>query len=220
MKKLLFKCLTVLMILTFATSTVLAEANAAMLYSNGNFSLNGEAATRSSAILPGDRIQTPESTSVSLTRSGANVLVGSNSSVIYQGDAIEVASGNAMVSTSTRLSATVKDIKVSPAQDSGSYRVTRSNGDITIDALKGNVLLASGKENRTLAEGSYASMPDPDAPQHKGGAVPAASRMGNAGSSLKIGLIAAGVAAAATSVIVLTVVDKGCDPASVSPACP
>src|SRR5581483_6781645 len=74
MKGLIFKSLACLMILVVPLATVSAETAAAMLYSNGNFSLNGVSSPRSSAIMPGDRIDTRDA-AVSITRSGTNVVI-------------------------------------------------------------------------------------------------------------------------------------------------
>src|SRR5581483_11927588 len=175
MKGLIFKSLACLMILVVPLATVSAETAAAMLYSNGNFSLNGVSSPRSLAIMPGDRIDTRDA-AVSITRSGTNVVIAPHSALIYRGDSVELASGAASIATSKSLAAQVQKIRIAPAAGSATYRVFRGDDQVLIAAVKGTVVVAGPAATRTVAEGATLAVPDPE-PQ-KPGAIPGGAARG------------------------------------------
>ena len=160
MKLFLSKVLGYSLALCLSASVVLAATPAAMLYSSGNFALNGSVGPQSSAIMAGDLIQTRDS-SVSITSTGNSVLIGPNSSVTYGNEAIQFADGSAVVSTSSSMATEVRGVTVAPAKSAGTYRVTREGDHVMVAALKGSVLLREGSETRTVAEGRTASLPAP-----------------------------------------------------------
>ncbi len=221
MKGLLFKSLACLMILVVPLATVSAETAAAMLYSNGNFSLNGVSSPRSSAIMPGDRIDTRDA-AVSITRSGTNVVIAPHSALIYRGDSVELASGAASIATSKGLAAQVQKIRIAPAAGSATYRVFRGDDQVLIAAVKGAVVVAGPAATRTVAEGATLAVPDPE-PQ-KPGAIPGAEQRGAGWNNKAAAAVVLG-ALIATGIIVGIGVDKKCGPeqggtAVVSPLCP
>ncbi|MGE0405591.1 MAG: hypothetical protein AB7O65_04760, partial [Candidatus Korobacteraceae bacterium] len=173
---------------------------------SGDFALNGTSGPRASAVVPGDRIQTSDAASVSITSTGSNVLVGPNSSVVYQEGAIQFADGSAVVSTSSSMAAQVLGVRVSPSKASGSYRISRDGDKVTIAALKGSLVLSDGAETRTVSEGSAALMPEP-VPQ----AVPGAAQPGGGGNR-KVGIILGAGALAAATIIIFTKIGE--DPVS------
>ncbi len=199
MKPFLSKFLACSLALFLPASVLAAETPAAMLYSTGNFALNGSVGPHSSAIMPGDQIQTRNDSSVSISGTGSDVLIGPNSSVTYGTGAIQFDDGTAVVSTSNSLAAEVQGTRVAPAQPKGTYRITRTGDQVVIAALKGNLLLQQGSVTRTISEGRSAYMPDP-VPQ----AVPGAQRPTGSGPSKKVGIIIGSAALATTAAIIVT----------------
>jgi len=197
MKTFLSKFLGYSLALCVSASVVLAATPAAMLYSSGNFALNGSVGPQSSAIMPGDLIQTRDA-SVSITSTGNSVLIGPNSAVTYGNDAIQFADGSAVISTSSSMAAEVRGVTVAPAKSAGTYRLTREGDRVMIAALKGSVLLREGSETRTVAEGRTASLPAP-VPQ----AVPGAQTSGGRPSK-KLGLAIGSAALVTTGVLIFT----------------
>jgi hypothetical protein len=212
MKRLSYKLLALSLALCMPASMLAAETPAAMLYSTGNFALNGAVGPRSSAVMPGDQIQTRNS-SVSITSTGNNVLIGPNSSITYEKSAIQFAGGTAVVSTSTSMAAQVQDATIAPTQPKATYRITRTGNQVLIAAVKGNLLLRQGSETRTIAEGRSAYMPDP-VPQ----AVPGAQQPAGSRPNAKIGIIIGAAALGATTAIILTQIGGESQP--VSPSLP
>jgi len=209
MKPLLYKIIAFSLAISMPAAALAAETPAAMLYATGNFSLNGSAAPQSSAVMPGDLIQT-QASSVSITSTGNNVLVAPNSSITYGSGEIQFAQGSAVVATSSSMAAEVRGATVAPAQPRATYRISRTGVRITIAALKGDLILRQGTETRTIAEGRAAYMPDP-VPQ----AVPGAQRPTGSGPSKKVGMIIGGAALATTTAIIFTQIG-GSEPVSQS----
>jgi hypothetical protein len=221
MMRLPAKLLIYLMIVAVPVSGFAQETSAAMLYANGNFSLNGSLGPRSSAILPGDRIETGNSAAVSITRNGMNVMVGPNSSLVYKGQDIELSSGSAFIATSSNLAAQVHQLRIAPAADNGTFRVARVENGTMIAALKGSVLYNNGGVSATLPEGETVVVPDASAAQRPG-AIPGAASPG-AGISKRVAAAIAIGALLLTGIIIWTQVDKECGPTqglTVSPICP
>ena len=203
MKLFLSKLLGYSLVLCLSALVLMAETPAAMLYSTGNFALNGSTGPQSSAIMPGDRIQTRDGSSVSITSTGNSVLIGPNSSVTYGADAIQFADGTAVVSTSSSLAAEVQGVRVAPAQAAGTYRITRQGDHVTVAALKGSILVREGSVTRTVAEGRAAELlPDP-VPQ----AVPGAQQPAGGHPSRKTGMIIGAAALVTTGAIIFTQID-------------
>ena len=149
--------------------------------------------------MPGDQIQTRDGSSVSITSTGNDVLIGPNSSLVYEHGAIQFAGGTAVVSTATSMSADVQGATVAPAQPKATYRITQTGDRIMVAALRGNLLLRQGAETRTIAEGRSAYVPDPVPQAVPGAQQPVGSRPGK-----KTGMIIGAAALGATTAIILT----------------
>jgi hypothetical protein len=195
----LFKFFALMLAICFLASTIAAETPVAMLYATGNFALNGSAGPRSSAIMPGDQIQTREGSSVNISSSGNNVLIGPNSSVTYESGAIQFHQGSALITTANSMAAEVQGVRVTPAQPAGTYRITREGDQVRIAAIKGALVLREGGVTRTVAEGRAALMPEP-VPQ----AVPGAQEPVGGRPSAKVGIALGAAALAATSIVIFT----------------
>ena len=62
-----------------------ADSGAAMLYAKGATWINGAAVPRTSAIFPGDLVQTRTDSAASINASGSNVVVLADSLVKFEG---------------------------------------------------------------------------------------------------------------------------------------
>ena len=86
-----------MMIAVFPAALMAADSGAAMLHSRGTAWLNGSTVPRTSAIFPGDLVQTQANSVVNINSSGSNVMVLSDSLVKYEGNAVSVEHGRVSV---------------------------------------------------------------------------------------------------------------------------
>jgi hypothetical protein len=198
--RMLGKILACMLAVVLPAATMSAETPAAMLYASGTVTLNGVGSERSSAIFAGDSIQTPASGLVTLTAEGSTVLVGPSSVLVYQGTAVDLGSGTAMITTDRAMKTQVQRLVITPAAPGrSSYRVSRGEGKLMIAALHGPLKVSDGSNDSLIAEGDTATMPDqPDTP----GATPGATTSG-LGISKRTGLIVLGIAALAGALLVI-----------------
>lgn len=209
MNRLRGKILAFIFAIMLPAATLSAETHAAMLYAAGTVTLNGVGAERSSAIFVGDSIQTPPGGLVTLTAEGSTVLMGPSSTLVYQGSAVDLGSGSAMITTDRAMRTRIQRLMIAPAAPGrSSYRVTRGDGKLMIAALHGPVKISDGSNDSLVAEGDTTTMPDPgQAP----GATPGATTTG-IGVSKKTAIIVGSVAAGAAALIVIeTTKEKASD---------
>lgn len=205
------KFLGLLLLVAFPASTILADSNAAMLYAKGAVAVNGAGATRSSAVFAGDKIQTKADSSVTISSAGTTLIVPANSSVVYQGNAIEVGTGAVQVNTTRNMSAKVDEFTVTPAADgNATFQVSRVDGTVTIAAERGAVVVSDGESSKVVKEGTSQTttddqIPDPGQKKKKrrGGAAPIPVAGQGLGQKALIGA-AIGAAAAGTSLAIIT----------------
>jgi len=123
------------LIFLFPYSLFAADANGALLYANGTTLLNGAGAPRSSPVFNGDEIRTAENSVANITAQGCSVLVLANSSVRFEGNAVQVNQGGVVVSTSKGMSARAGDLKIGPASEKSSkFEVVDNDGEVLIAA--------------------------------------------------------------------------------------
>lgn len=177
-------------------ATMSAETHAAMLYATNTVMLNGVGAERSSAVFPGDSIQTPANGAVRLTAEGSTVMVGPLTTLVYEGDAVRLGSGSTMVTTDKGMKTQVQRLQIAPSvQGRTSYRVVRGGGQVMVAALHGSVKVSDGSSSKTVAEGNTTSVPDPGPAPPQGGATPGTSAGLGGLSGKAAAIILAGVAA-------------------------
>lgn len=209
----LYKVLCCLMIVVFPGSLFAADSNAAMLYAKGTAWLNGSTIPRSSAIFPGDLVQTRTDSVAHISASGSSVIVLSDSLVKFEGDAVSVEHGGVTVATSKGMATHAGDLTVAPASKAWTeFEVTDVNGTVQIAARKGDVTISNGGETTTLPQGQQTTR-DESANRRKrreGGAIPAA------GGGVLNSPIAIGVGAGAVGGLVIWVLLQGDEPASPS----
>jgi len=191
-----------------------ANSGAAILYAQGIAWLNGASVPRTSAVFPGDLVQTKTDAVVHINAAGSSVMVLSDSLVKYEGNALSLEHGTVTVATTKGMSIRAGEVNVEPAQPNNQtqYEIRDVNGTVEIKAREGDLRVSNGTETTTVAQGEQTTRDDSEQQKNKkrrtGGAVPAAS-----GPLLdsRAAVIGAGVGVGALTIWVLS---QGDDPAS------
>jgi hypothetical protein len=165
-----------MMLAVFPLSLLAANPGAAMLYYKGAAWLNGSALPASSAIFPGDMIQTKSGSMANINTSGSNVMILADSMVKFEGDAVGIDHGGVSVTTAKGLRTHVEDITVSPASnDLTQFDVSNLDGTVQIMARKGDLSIDDGSGTTTLPQGRQTTRETPTKKNRRGtGAAPAA----------------------------------------------
>lgn len=163
-----------MMIVVIPGSFVSAESNGAMLYGKGTVWVNGSPLPQSSAIFPGDLVQTKTESIANITGSGSSVIVQPDSLLKFEDNAVSLEHGTVRVATSRSMAARALAVTVAPATSAWTeFEVTDVNGVVQIIARKGDVNVTCGKHTATLAEGQQATRDESgDCRRKKGGAYP------------------------------------------------
>jgi hypothetical protein len=131
-----------------------ADQPAAMLYSHGTASLNGNSITSSSAIFSGDLVQTNADSAANIDASGSIVMVLNDSLVQYQDNAVKLEHGGVTISTSKLLTTRAGDVTVSPANSVWTeFEVKDVDGTVQIAARKGDLIISDVTGTTALAQG-------------------------------------------------------------------
>ncbi len=151
----------------FPGSMFAADANAAMLYTNGAAWVNGAHVPRSSsAIFHGDLLQTRSDSVANINEAGSSITVLADSLVQFQGSSIDIQHGGVTVATSKETFATAGDVKVTPKSNAWTeFRVIDTDGTVRIHAEKGDLLIDDGSKVVTLAQGQADQTVDENNPQ-------------------------------------------------------
>jgi hypothetical protein len=193
-----------------------ANSGAAMLYAQGIAWLNGASVPRTSAVFPGDLVQTKTDAVVHINAAGSSVMVLSDSLVKYEGGTVSLEHGTVSVATTKGMSIRAGEVAVQPANasDATDFDVSDVDGTVHISARKGDVSVSNGTETTTVAQGEQATRDDRNDSQKQkktrraGGAVPAAS------GPLLDSPYAIGAGVAAVGIPLVWVLLQGDDPAS------
>jgi len=149
----------VLIVLTPASMVAAdVESGAAMVYGKGTVWLNGSPLPRSSAVFPGDLIQTEPESLATLDAAGSGVIVFPDSLVKFEGNAVSLVRGSVSVATSKGMAALARGVTVTPASNTWTeFEVADTNGTVQIFANKGNVNVNCGTGSVNLSEGEQAT---------------------------------------------------------------
>jgi hypothetical protein len=129
-----------------------------MLYGRGPVWLNGKPLPRSSAVFPGDLIQTQPESLATLDAPGSGVIVLPDSLVKFEANAVSLEHGSVSVATSHGMVALAREVTVTPASDKWTeFEVVDVNGTVQVIASKGEVNVNCGKGTATLSEGYQAT---------------------------------------------------------------
>ncbi len=191
------------LIAAFPASVLAADSTPAVLYAKGEAWINGASVPKSSAIFPGDLVQTRNDAVVHIDVTGSRVQVLSGSLVKYEGDGIGLEHGGVTVVTSKGMTTQAGEVKVSPASgDWTEFRVTDVDGTVQIVAEKGNLTINDGQHTSTLSQGQQTTRDesqDPDKKKKKrrsGAAEAATGSILNSTGAIIVGTAAVGGVAA------------------------
>jgi len=167
------------MLIAFTPALLLAadaDPGGAMLYGRGKepVLLNGKPLPRSSAVFPGDLIQTPSESVATLDALGSGIVVYPDSELKFEQNSVSLQHGSVSIGTSKRMVATARQVTVTPASDAwtefevadinGSIRVVDSNGSVEVNCRKGNLSLSEGDEAISDAAGNCTKKKHKDGP--------------------------------------------------------
>jgi hypothetical protein len=143
-----------MMIAVTPASLLAADAGGAMLHGQGPVSLNGKPLPHSSAVFPGDSIETMPESLATLDASGSSIVVLPNSLVKFGGNSISLEHGIVSVGTSQGMIAQSSAVTVTPASTEWTeFEVTNVDGKIQVVARKGDLNVNCGKEMANLSSG-------------------------------------------------------------------
>jgi hypothetical protein len=217
MRRFVLKALSWMMVLIFPVSLLAADASpAAMLYSNGGTVLNGTAVPRSSALFPGDLVQTGADSVANINATGSTVLILNESLVEYKGDFLKLEHGGLRISTSKSMGAVAGVVRISPA--SGiltEFEVRDVDGRVQIAARKGDLTISDRTGTTTLAQGQETTRDEssPTNRKRQGGATAPAARPGVIGAALD-SPVAVGIGAGAIVGLTIWVLSRSDEPES------
>lgn len=152
--------LCLILVLVLPATLISAETRAAIVFASGMAVLNGTALPRSTSIFSGDRLETSNDSAVTILADGSAVLVGPNSRLLFQGDAIELKKGSTQISTSKGMKTQTDTLIVEPSQDTAKYQVTRGATRVMVASLSGSVTVTNGKSIEVLAPGESETFSD------------------------------------------------------------
>jgi ferric-dicitrate binding protein FerR (iron transport regulator) len=207
---LLQKVLCCIMVVVLPAALFATDSGAAMLYSNGTARLNGTTLPRSSAIFPGDLVQTSADSVAKINAVGTSLMVFSDTLVQFDGNAIKLEQGSVAVTTSKGMATRAGEVTVTPKENVWTqFDVKSVDGQIQITAQKGDVSVSDGAGTTTLAQGQQTTREEPQPEQNEkkkkkrraGGAVPGAGG-GVLDSPLAIGVGVGAVAGLTTWVLI------------------
>jgi hypothetical protein len=134
-----------MMIALIPASLLGADTGAAMLYGKGVILLNGATLPNSSAIYPDDVVETKTDSVANINVTGSTVMIGPDSIVKFENNAVELEHGSVTVSTSEGFRVYVKCVQVIPALNIPTqFDVTDTNGKVHAVARKSDVNVEAG----------------------------------------------------------------------------
>ena len=181
MRTLHLRILSCLMLAIFPCTLFAADQPAAMVYTHGTALLNSTVIPTSSALFPGDLVETNAESVANINATGSTILVLNNSIVQYEGSSITIEHGAVTVSTSKSLATRAEDFRISPVSSSlTEFEVRDVDGKVRISARKGDLTITDDSGvTTTLAQGQETTREESESQKEKkrkkaGGAAPAA----------------------------------------------
>lgn len=126
------------------------QTGGAILHTQGGVWINGYEARDSSAVFPGDLIETKPGSAANLTLDGSSILIQAESVGKLQTNLLELDHGSVSVGTSTGFRVKVNCLTAIPALNEWTqYEVTDLNGSIQVAARKNDVNVDRGPLRET-----------------------------------------------------------------------
>ncbi|HEY4904617.1 MAG TPA: hypothetical protein VIH89_14180 [Candidatus Sulfotelmatobacter sp.] len=208
-----------MMIAVLPASLLAADSGAAMVRPYGAAWLNGIAVQQSSAIFPGDLVQTSSSSALKIRTPGSSVTVLSDSAVKFGGREVSVEHGGVQMLTSKGMFARAGIITATPASSGWTeFELTHGNGTVQITALKGDLQISDGSQTTTLPQGQQTTQKDSEQSQNKEETPVPAAKKNRKG--VIILAVAGGAAAVAIVAVVASSLASAGTPRSISPITP
>jgi hypothetical protein len=155
-----------MMVVLSPLSLTAADTGSALLHSEGGVWVNGLEVAGSTAVFPGDLLETKPGFVASLDAEGSSVLIQPESVVKFQGNFVTLEHGSVSVGTSTSFSVHVNCIRVEPVSNERTqYDVSDVSGTVQIAAHKNDVNITQGG---ALQKTSKESTPSQSATVHEG----------------------------------------------------
>jgi hypothetical protein len=198
----------------------------AILHAQGGVWVNGYEARDSTAVFPGDLLETKPGSSANLTLDGSNVLIQPESVGTLQTNFLELDHGSVFVGTSKSFRVQVRCITVVPVLNEWTqYEVTNVSGNLQVAARKNDVNVEREMDGKKPLPGTIASN---GTSVHEGeqkgfdlsAICGAPARPIGASSTLSPKWIAAGAAGAGVLICVLACHGSGGGNGSISPSAP
>jgi hypothetical protein len=163
-----------MMVVLYPVCLLAADSGAAMLHVHGTTWLNGSPVPQSSAVFPGDLIQTKPDAVANINATGSSVAILADSLVTFEAGGLALDHGGVAVATSKKLTTRAGQVKVSPASDSWTeFQVNQADGKVQIIARKGDLSISDGSGTSTLAPGQQTTRNAASDSDKGGGAAPA-----------------------------------------------
>jgi hypothetical protein len=210
------RILSCLMLLILPGALLAADQPVAMLYSHGTALLNGTNVPRSSAIFPGDLVQTNADSVANINATGSTVLVLNDSILQYEGSAVNLEHGGVRISTSKSLATSAGGVTVAPSAGVlTEFEVRDVDGKVQIAARKGDLFISDDTGTTTLAQGQETTRDESASlKRRKKGQTPGAAPA--AGGGLLDNPVAIGIGTGAIVGVTAWVLSRSDDPASPS----
>jgi len=166
--------MSVILMLSFSCAALRGDGtrpSGALLHPSGKVQVNGALSRQSTALFPGDSIETAEDSVANITAEGSSVLVLQNASVKFMGQDVELSEGGVSVATSTGMAVTADAFTIAPAEQKQSkFEVVETDDLVAVEAQQGAVSVSDGQQTSTVPEGQETTRKK----KKKGGAAPAA----------------------------------------------
>jgi hypothetical protein len=211
-----------MMIILCPLSLAAADTGSAVLHSEGGVWVNGLEVAGSTAVFPGDLLETKPGFVANLDAEGSSVLIQPESVVKFQGTFLILEHGSVSVGTSTSMSVHVNCIKVEPvSRERTQYDVADVSGTVQVAARKNDVNITQGGVLRKAAPDNNSSQ---SATVHEGqqatrdesAVCGAAPRPGGAGSGVNTKWLEIGAGAGGGVLLLCLLLCKSSSPISPS----
>jgi hypothetical protein len=203
-----------------------ADTGSAIVHSQGGVWVNGTEVAGSTAVFPGDLVETKPGFVANLDAEGSSVLIQPESIVKFQGSYLSLEHGSLSVGTSTLMSVHVNCIKVEPVTNERTlYDVGDLSGKVEVAAHKNDVKIEQQGSLRKASSQSSSLQSDvvhegQQATRDETQACGPAPNPENAGHPLNTKLLEIGGGAVAGGVILCVLLCTSKGPSSVSPSQP
>jgi hypothetical protein len=156
------KIVSSLTLVIFASSALLAEPGAAMLYPSGAVMLNGNAIPGATALFKGDIVSTNSSSIAAFNTQNSRISITAQTTVKLEDKAVSLRSGVVTVDTTGGFVTHAANYSVAPTSTTGRYRVVRKGDAILVASLEGPVMVKWGTNSHMVAAGTNWASPSGD----------------------------------------------------------